>query len=299
MSWSLIGANTAVSWNDLQDAITNGYLVAGGTGITASNQCLYKGLATLSSYAQIDTTNSAYVARATDQLLSKVEIQPYCPYSFTTYYQHYVDGDCGYATKADACTHATGTTITLYSDTSSIAAGTHLYYLSGSTYYPFTCSYTAFGTQLWLYTTTSSIPFVMTSTSSNVVSSVDTCSGATYSITLYSSISATSGNKRLWYRLNGGSWTVSANNSVVGGSSTPAFSLTGLASGTFVEATISDDTLGPTNTYMTTTINVINTTTYNATNYPATATGCAISGYIVAANKDIYCTGNTPNYGAC
>jgi hypothetical protein len=297
MPFSTLGDNYAVSWNNLQDAVNNLYFKAAGTSIPVSDQCIYKGLGTLSSYVELDTANSSYVARATDQLLSKSELQPYCPYSFTVYYQNYGDGYCGYATKADACAHATGTTITLYCNTSSIAAGSRLYFLSGGRYYPFVCAYTAFGTQLWLFTTSASMPFVMTSTSSNTVSSTDTCSVPTYAINLYASLTATSGSKRLWYRIDGGSWIMSANNAVAGGSSTPAFALTGIATGAFIEAVISDSTTGPSSMYMTTTINVITTTTYSSGNYPASGTGYAISGYVVAGNKDIYCTGNTADFG--
>jgi hypothetical protein len=297
MAFGLLGDNYAVSWNDLQDAVNNLYFKAAGTAIPVSDQCIYKGLATLTSYVNLDTANAAYVARATDQLLSKSELQPYCPYSFTVYYQQYVDGYCGYATKADACTHTAGGPITLYADTSVIGAGTRLYFLSAGRYYPFVCSYTAFGTQLWLFTTASSMPFLMTSTSSNTVVSTDTCSVATYAINMYASLTTTSGSKRLWYRINSGSWIMSTNNVIAGGSATPAFALTGVATGAVIEVVISDSTTGPSSMYMTTTLNVITTTTYSSGNYPASGTGYAIGGYVVAGNKDIYCTGNTADFG--
>jgi len=58
MSWSGLASNQAVSYNDLQDAVTTGIFAWGGTSIPISNQCLYKNLATITNYAIVTLNGS-------------------------------------------------------------------------------------------------------------------------------------------------------------------------------------------------------------------------------------------------
>jgi hypothetical protein len=194
MAFGTLGDNYAVSWNDLQDAVNNLYFKAAGTSIPVSDQCIYKGLATLTSYVNLNTANAAYVARATDQLLSKIELQPLAAYSFTVN-GYNPDGDGGFIDKATACA-SSGAARTVYCDTSTIAAGSRLYYFTGTRYVPYILTYAGVDGGLWLYNVSSAFPFTMTSHSSNTVATVDTCGGGggtTYQYYLATQYDCTSG----------------------------------------------------------------------------------------------------------
>jgi hypothetical protein len=127
MSWVGIANNQTVSFNNLQDAVTNGYFVA-LAAIPASQEQITKTDA--STYANIDTTYGPYAAKASNQLVVKSNLRP-ISYSYTIYYNEscfydgfYIEG--GAATGTAACSNLTA--ITLYSPSSSFVAGMKLFY---------------------------------------------------------------------------------------------------------------------------------------------------------------------------
>jgi hypothetical protein len=127
MSWVGIANNQTVSFNNLQDAVTNGYFVA-LAAIPASQEQITKTDA--STYANIDTTYGPYAAKASNQLVVKSNLRP-ISYSYTIYYEEacYYDGfyiEGGAASADIACSNAL--TITLYSPSSSFVAGMKLFY---------------------------------------------------------------------------------------------------------------------------------------------------------------------------
>lgn len=75
MGWKQLSDNQAVSWSDLKDAVDKGYIQAGVNTITPSNQCIYKSLANIPSYAQISTTIVNYVNKANNDLLLKKDLR--------------------------------------------------------------------------------------------------------------------------------------------------------------------------------------------------------------------------------
>jgi hypothetical protein len=127
MSWAGIANNQTVSFNNLQDAVTNGYFVA-LTTIPASQEQITKSDA--STYVNIDTSYAPYAAKASNQLVVKSNLRP-ISYSYTIYYEEaclydgfYIEGGAANATAA--C--ANSLTITLYSPVSSFANGMKLFY---------------------------------------------------------------------------------------------------------------------------------------------------------------------------
>ena len=118
MSWVSIANNQTVSFNNLQDAVTNGYFVA-LTSIPASQEQITKTDA--STYVNIDTAYAPYAAKASNQLVVKSNLRP-ISYSYTVYYEEscYWDGlyiEGGAASAAAACNNTLS--ITLYSPVSS------------------------------------------------------------------------------------------------------------------------------------------------------------------------------------
>ena len=127
MSWVSIANNQTVSFNNLQDAVTNGYFVA-LTSIPASQEQITKTDA--STYVNIDTAYAPYAAKASNQLVVKSNLRP-ISYSYTVYYEEscYWDGlyiEGGAASAAAACNNTLS--ITLYSPVSSFQNGMKLFY---------------------------------------------------------------------------------------------------------------------------------------------------------------------------
>lgn len=127
MSWAAIASNQCVSFNNLQDAVTNGYFVA-LTGIPATQEQITKSDA--STYVNIDTSYAPYAGKASNQLVVKSNLIP-VSYAYTIYYEaacfydgFYIEG--GATSGNIACGNAL--TITLYSPVSSFANGMKLFY---------------------------------------------------------------------------------------------------------------------------------------------------------------------------
>jgi len=127
MSWVGIANNQTVSFNNLQDAVTNGYFVALAAIPVSTEQITKTDAAT---YANIDTTYGPYAAKASNQLVVKSNLIP-ISYAYTIYFYEYCyyDGfyvEGGSGTAAAACSNPN--TITLYSPSSSFVAGMKLFY---------------------------------------------------------------------------------------------------------------------------------------------------------------------------
>jgi hypothetical protein len=127
MSWASLASNQTVSFNNLQNAVTNGYFVA-LTGIPATQEQITKSDA--STYVNLDTGYAPYAGKASNQLVVKSNLRP-VSYSYTIYYEEacYYDGfyiEGGAASGDIACGNTL--TITLYSPVSSFTAGMKLFY---------------------------------------------------------------------------------------------------------------------------------------------------------------------------
>lgn len=127
MSWVGIANNQTVSFNNLQDAVTNGYFVA-LAAIPASQEQITKTDA--STYVNVNTAYAPFAAKASNQLVVKSNLVP-ISYAYTIYYRIacYWDGlyiEGGATTAKGACDN--GLTITLYSPVSSFANGMKLFY---------------------------------------------------------------------------------------------------------------------------------------------------------------------------
>jgi hypothetical protein len=132
MSWVALANNQTISFNNLQNAVTNGYFVA-LTTIPTSLEQITKSDA--STYVNIDTSYAPYAAKASNQLVVKSNLRP-ISYSYTIYYEEacFYDGfniEGGAANATAAC--ANPLTITLYSPVSSFANGMKLFYDSACT----------------------------------------------------------------------------------------------------------------------------------------------------------------------
>jgi hypothetical protein len=127
MSWASLASNQTVSFNNLQNAVTNGYFVA-LTGIPATQEQITKSDA--STYVNVDTGYAPFAGKASNQLVVKSNLRP-VSYAYTIYYEEacYYDGfyiEGGAATDDIACGNTL--TITLYSPVSSFANGMKLFY---------------------------------------------------------------------------------------------------------------------------------------------------------------------------
>lgn len=127
MSWVGIANNQTVSFNNLQDAVTNGYFIA-LAGIPVSTEQITKSDA--STYVNLDTAYAPFAAKASNQLVVKSNLRP-ISYAYTIYYEEacYYDGfyiEGGAASGDIACGNTL--TITLYSPSSSFVAGMKLFY---------------------------------------------------------------------------------------------------------------------------------------------------------------------------
>jgi hypothetical protein len=125
MSWAGIAANQGVSRNNLQDAVNTSVFTLKNT-IPAGLKQITKTEAAF--YVNIDQGYAPYAAKASNQLVVKsnlIAATP-LPYSYTVYYNydiydflHYA----GFTTSTAACAASTNY-IVVYSNSSSIAAGT-------------------------------------------------------------------------------------------------------------------------------------------------------------------------------
>lgn len=112
----------------------------------------------------------------------------YC-HTCTTLYAHTVYREANHAglqnftSAANACAGTRDYPFTVYSSSSTLGVGSTLYYLNGTKYEVFNVSGGA-GEEQWLYEAAGAKPIRMTSTSSNVIDAVDTCSVPTPSIVI-------------------------------------------------------------------------------------------------------------------
>ena len=74
MSWSGLSSTQWVSDNNLQDAINNGIFATGSTSIPADNRWVKVSNAAL--YIQLDTTNTYYSAKASNQWVAVRDLTP-------------------------------------------------------------------------------------------------------------------------------------------------------------------------------------------------------------------------------
>lgn len=128
MSWSGLAANQWVSYNNLQDAIDNGYLPPNTTGITASDRWIRKDQ--VSTYVINDTSNGYYTSKSSSQWLAKQDITSgiSTSYYYSLYYTVWTHGAFeGWTTGADACAYSGAYNITLYSTDSVLSVGTIFY----------------------------------------------------------------------------------------------------------------------------------------------------------------------------
>lgn len=72
MSWAGLASNQAVSRNNLIDAVNNGIFV-GKSSIPATNECITKDEA--DAYVFINTSKASYVAKASNQLVVKNDLE--------------------------------------------------------------------------------------------------------------------------------------------------------------------------------------------------------------------------------
>jgi hypothetical protein len=122
MSWAGLASNQCVSRNNLQNAVNTGVFVLKNT-IPAGTKQITKDEA--NSYVYINPIPS----KASNQLVVKSNLTAasLLPYSYTLFLNG-IDGTVyiGYTTSAGACASTFG--VTVYSNSSSIAVGTALYY---------------------------------------------------------------------------------------------------------------------------------------------------------------------------
>ena len=101
IGWSNLANNQAVSWADLQNAVSTGVFAWGGTAFptAATNQCLYKNLATVSNYAAV-TLNTG---RANNDLLLKSDFTSSATNQINAYGYYSSPNFRGWATSGNAC----------------------------------------------------------------------------------------------------------------------------------------------------------------------------------------------------
>jgi hypothetical protein len=122
MNWVDVASNQCFSGNTLQNAVNNGYFVL-KSAIPANGRMITKDGA--QSYVYINPIPS----KASNQLVVKSNLTAasLLPYSYTLFLNG-IDGNVyiGYTTSGGAC--ASTFSVTVYSNSSSIAVGTALYY---------------------------------------------------------------------------------------------------------------------------------------------------------------------------
>lgn len=127
MAWDNLASNQTVSFNNLQNAVNQGYFVP-KTSIPASNEQITKADADAKVY--LNTSYSPFANKASNQLVVKSNLRP-LSYAYTIYYEEacYWDGfyiEGGAASAAAACNNTYS--ITLYSPVSSFQNGMKLFY---------------------------------------------------------------------------------------------------------------------------------------------------------------------------
>ena len=157
MSWSGLAVNQAVSWADLLDAVNTGVLGTGGTTITSSNQCIYKSLATITNYVNINTSYSPYSSRSSTDLLLKGDFQS------AAYYTYHLSTSV--VNGAGACSNQGGT-ITYYSVSSTLANGVYLFSNTALSSYATGPIYVSDGNNSW-YLAGGAIPLASQAACSN------------------------------------------------------------------------------------------------------------------------------------
>lgn len=121
MNWATMLSTQAASYNQLQDAIANGYFAWGGTTIPTSDQCMYPNLVTMSNYAQV-TMNGA---RGATDLYIKSDFTANYTTTWTLYCVASSDWQ-GYASGAAACAVTSTITTATISFTGTAAVGTRI-----------------------------------------------------------------------------------------------------------------------------------------------------------------------------
>jgi len=198
MSWSGLAVNQAVSWADLLDAVNTGVLGTGGTTITSSNQCIYKSLATITNYVNINTSYSPYSSRSSNDLLLKGDFQSAASYpnSILIYENAASTGtnNYGWSSAGSACSNFYDSSMLMYYS-GSFGNGTVLYKTTGggsvsSLNIDFTTN------KYYVYTSGSSAYSLILSSSGGgttaTVGSIAACSGGGY-YTYYLSTSVVNG----------------------------------------------------------------------------------------------------------
>lgn len=170
-------------------------------------------------------------------------------YYYTIYVADVIDGFNGWSSAANACAGTRSNPVYAASSSSSLAVGATLYGLlpDGTTYAPFNSRI-----DIWYYS--GGIPFQMTSTSSNTISSVSACTG-TYSFSLSPNpiLTSTAGSSYGTVTTVGGSVTLTF--SVFGGASggtTASGDITITGIGTYTSGTVTSYTTYSTSITITT-----------------------------------------------
>jgi len=132
-NWSTMASNQSVDWSGLSSAIAQGYLPSGGTAITLNDPCVYKSLATLTNYVNINT-GGTYASRGSNQSLWKSDfVSALSTGTAVTIYAYSVvikgfTVVTGQASSAAACTAGTGAVaFTVYTTGATFGNGVVLY----------------------------------------------------------------------------------------------------------------------------------------------------------------------------
>lgn len=108
MSWAGIANNQTVTFNNLQDAVNNNIFLQKNI-IPASNECITKTDA--NNYVYLNTNNSGYAAKASNQLVTKQDLQGTVTYIPFSGYYPIVGGN---STTSGTIYNYTGYTINLF-----------------------------------------------------------------------------------------------------------------------------------------------------------------------------------------
>lgn len=287
MSWTGLSSTQWVSYSNLQDAITYGYLPANTTAITTSDRWVRKDQ--VSTYVINDTSNGYYAGKSSSQWLAKRDITSNISstYTYDLYYTLYSHGDFeGWSNGANACAYSGYTALTIYSTNSSLSVGTILYSnasgggfnfatISGTLPYFYMPSISSYVTLTWAG---NGYPFV--------VASITACT-TTYSLTMDAEITASQSGAYLWYNVGGAGWIQIA--TALYGSVQTLSPIYGISYGTTVMLVIADYQ-GP-----------VVAGSWIPTNIatggmPAYTTNCTILGLTIYADTVGYAIGYSP-YG--
>jgi len=115
MSWSGLAVSQSVSYNNLQDAVTNSVFVATGTSIPVSNKIVTKN--NIGNYIYYDPSNTTLQPKASNQTIAKRDLTPAANNTATLYYSSIATKGiiAGWNISANACAnYAGGSTISIY-----------------------------------------------------------------------------------------------------------------------------------------------------------------------------------------